>query len=164
MLSFKKIVESLQQEEENQNFLILIRCGVFFVGIGKDAVILAEKLGLTNICFTEGVCKCGIPVNRMDKMLRKIIDNDISVVIYEYSPKGLENSSEKYKLLRRIVMKPVEESRRCLNCEKCIYYDKRVKSSIASTEDIIEGIDKILSEKGRIVSIKDINTKWKNKN
>ena len=97
MMSFKKIVESLQQEEENQNFLILIRCGVFFVGIGKDAVILAERLGITNICFTEGVCKCGIPVNRMDKMLRKIIEKDISVAIYEYNPKGIEkDSSEKY--------------------------------------------------------------------
>lgn len=155
-MSFKKIVESLQQEEKNQGFLILIRCGVFFVGIGKDAVILAEKLGITNICFTEGVCKCGIPVNRMDKMLRKIIDKDISVAIYEYNPKGIEkDSSEKYKLLRRIVMKPVEETRTCLNCEKCIYYDKRAKSSIASTEDIIEGIDKILSEKGKIINIED---------
>ena len=61
-------------------------------------------------------------------------------------------------------MSPIEENRKCLECEKCIYNDTRMKSSIASTEDIIEGIDKILSEKGRIVSIKDINTKWKNKN
>lgn len=97
MMSFKKIVESLQQEEENQNFLILIRCGVFFVGIGKDAVILAERLGITNICFTEGVCKCGIPVNRMDKMLRKIIEKDISVAIYEYNPKGIEKEL-RYKI------------------------------------------------------------------
>lgn len=42
-MSFKKIVETLQEAEENEGFLVLIRCGVFFVGIGKDAVILTEK-------------------------------------------------------------------------------------------------------------------------
>ena len=56
-MSFRKIVEKLQNTEENEGFLILIRCGVFFTGVGKDAIILTEKLGITNVCFSEGICK-----------------------------------------------------------------------------------------------------------
>lgn len=154
-MSFKKIVEKLQNDEENEGFLILIRCGVFFVGIGKDAVILSEKFGVNNICFAEGICKSGIPVSKIDKMIQKIIRKNISVAIYDYNPKGIENKNgEKYELLRRIVMSPVKEERKCLECEKCIYYDKRAKSNIATTEEILKGIDNILAEKYGIIDIK----------
>ena len=153
-MSFKKIVEKLQNSEENKGFLILIRCGVFFVGIGKDAVILTEKLGVTNICFSEEICKSGIPVNKIDKILEEIIDKNISVAIYDYNPKGVEKEKvDKYKLLRRIVMKPIEETRECLNCEKCTYYDKRIKTSIASTEEIVKEIDNVLEAKGEVIDV-----------
>ena len=33
-MSFKKIVEKLQNDEANEGFLILIRCGIFFEGRG----------------------------------------------------------------------------------------------------------------------------------
>ena len=155
-MSFRKIVEELQNAEENEGFLILIRCGVFFTGVGKDAIILTEKLGITNVCFSEGVCKSSIPVCRIDKILTKIISKDISVAIYEYNPKGIEGrKGEKYELLRRIVMSPVEETRKCLECEKCIYYKSRIKTNIASTEEKIKGIDSILEEKYGVVKIED---------
>ena len=153
-MSFKKIVEEIQNKEENKGFLILIRCGVFFVGVGKDAVILTEKLGITNICFSEGICNSGVPVNKIDKILAKIIDANISVAIYEYNPKGVEKGiADKYKLLRRIVIRPIEEVRKCLQCEKCMYYDKRIRTNIASTKEIIDGIDSILEKKGKIINI-----------
>ena len=146
-MSFRKIVERLQNLEENEGFLILVRCGVFFTGIGKDAVILSEKLGITNVCFAEGICKSSIPVCRIEKILPRIISKDISVAIYEYNPKGIEyKNGEKYELLRRIVMSPVKEDRKCLECEKCIYYKSRIKTNIASTEEIVKGIDSILGE------------------
>ena len=161
-MSFKKIVESLQKAEENEGFLVLIRCGVFFVGIGKDAVILSERLGLTNVCFAEGICKCGIPVNKIDKMLAKIISKKISVVIYDYNPKGIaKNKGEKYELLRRIVMSPLEETRRCMKCEKCLYYSKRIKSNITSTEEIIKEIDNILEKTCDIIDIDKENENYK---
>ena len=155
-MSFKKIVEKLQNQEENEGFLILVRCGVFFTGIGKDAVILTEKLGITNVCFSEGMCKSSIPVSRIDKILPKIISKNLSVAIYEYNPKGIEGKNgEKYELLRRIVMSSVTETRKCLECKKCIYYDKRIRNNIASTEEIIKGIDSILEEKDEMIKIKD---------
>ena len=163
-MSFRKIVEKLQNTEENERFLILIRCGVFFTGVGKDAIILTEKLGITNVCFSEGVCKSSIPVCKLDKILSKIIRKDKSVVIYEYNPKGIEGrKGEKYELLRKIVMKPVKETRKCLECEKCIYYKSRIKTNIASTEEIIKGIDGILEEKYGVIN-KENNKKVGNDN
>lgn len=162
-MSFRKIVERLQNLEENEGFLILVRCGVFFTGIGKDAVILSEKLGITNVCFAEGICKSSIPVCRIEKILPRIISKDISVAIYEYNPKGIEyKNGEKYELLRRIVMSPVKEDRKCLECEKCIYYKSRIKTNIASAEEIIKGIDSILEEKYRVTKMED-NKKVGNK-
>lgn len=46
--------------------------------------------------------------------------------------------NKKYDVLRRIVMNPVRETRKCLECAECYYYDKRMRSSIASTEDIVK--------------------------
>lgn len=155
-MSFKKIVEELQQAQENEGFLVLIRCGVFFAGIGKDAVILAENFEITNICFAEGICKAGIPVNRIDKMIGKIVGKNMSVVIYDYNPNGLEkDKNKKYDVLRRIVMNPVRETRKCLECAECYYYDKRMRSSIASTEDIVKGIDNILEKNGVFIDIEN---------
>lgn len=155
-MSFKKIVEKLQNAEENKGFLILVRCGVFFTGIGKDAIILTEKLGITNVCFSDGICKSSIHVCRIDKILPKIISKNISVAIYEYNPKGIDGKNgEKYELLRRIAMSPIKETRKCLECTKCMYYDRRVKVNISSTEEILKGIDAILEKKYDIVKIKD---------
>ena len=163
-MSFKKIVENLQKAEENEGFLILIRCGVFFVGVGKDAVILTENLGVTNICFTDGVCKSGIPVNRIDKMLAKIINKNISAAIYDYNPKGLEkDKNKKYDLLRRIVMSPIHETRKCLDCGKCIYHDMKPKSNLASTEEVIKRIDNILEENNKVIDIENKTNDTNNK-
>ena len=51
-------------------------------------------------------------------------------------------------------MSPVHEERKCLECEKCSYYNKRAKSNIANTEEILKGIDNVLGEKGKIIDIK----------
>ena len=39
-MKFLKMVEALQKEEKNQNKVILVKCGVFFAAIGKDAILL----------------------------------------------------------------------------------------------------------------------------
>lgn len=50
-MKFLEIVEALQKEEKNQNKIILVKCGVFFVAIGNDAILLHETLGLNVTCM-----------------------------------------------------------------------------------------------------------------
>ena len=62
-MKFLEMVEDLQKEEKNQNKIILVKCGVFFVAIGKDTILLHERLGLNVTCIKPGICKVGIPLS-----------------------------------------------------------------------------------------------------
>ena len=134
-MKFLKIVEEIQNKKENMDYLILIHCGVFFYAIGKDAVLLTEHFGLNNICITKNICKCVIPVVKIDKFVQKLICKNISVAIYDYYPQK-QRRKKQYELLKRIVLSPVAENRKCLNCEECSWNFKRKNNSIE--ENIIK--------------------------
>lgn len=97
-------------------------------------------------------------------MIAKIVSRNISVAIYDYNPKGLEKDrNKKYELLRRIVMSPIEETRKCLDCKKCIYYDTKMSSNLASTEDVVKRIDSILEKNSKIIDIENNKNSINNK-
>lgn len=128
-MKFLKIVEEIQNKKENIDYLILVHCGVFFYAIGKDAVFLTEHFGLNNICITKNVCKCAISVVKIDKFIHKLICKNISVAIYDYYPQK-QGRKKQYELLKRIVLSPVSENRKCLDCEKCSWNFKQKNNSI----------------------------------
>ena len=43
-MKYTEIIEKLQKEEKGK--IIIVKCGAFFVSLGKDAVILHKLLGL----------------------------------------------------------------------------------------------------------------------
>ena len=45
-MRFLEIVEKFQKLEENKGKVLLARCGVFMVAIGKDAIFLNKVLKL----------------------------------------------------------------------------------------------------------------------
>lgn len=55
-----KYTELLQQlQEENKGHIILMKNGIFFIAIGKDALELNKLLGLKLTCMRRGLCKVG---------------------------------------------------------------------------------------------------------
>ena len=74
--------------------LVLVRSGIFFYGVGKDAVILTQNLGLNYCCMQKGLCKCAIPVIKIENMIKKLKERKISFVIYDYAPKGTKENME----------------------------------------------------------------------
>ena len=56
-MKFVEEVEKLQ--EENPGYLVLVKSGIFFVAIGKDAITLNETLGLKLTCMKKELCKVG---------------------------------------------------------------------------------------------------------
>ena len=52
-MKFLEIVKKIQNLDENEGYLVLVRCGIFFDAIGKDGVILAERFGFSPICMKE---------------------------------------------------------------------------------------------------------------
>lgn len=69
-MKFNEIVKNLQ--ERNKGYIVLVRNGIFFIAIGKDAVIIHEIFDLKPICFREKTCKCVIPVKSIEKYISKI--------------------------------------------------------------------------------------------
>ena len=69
-MKFLDIVKEIQNLPENEGYLVLVRCGIFFDGIGKDGVILAEEFGINPICIKEKICKCAVSVKNIDRFIK----------------------------------------------------------------------------------------------
>jgi len=76
-MKFIERVEKLQKE--NEGTIILVKNDIFFVGIGKDAVILENLLRLKVTCMKPGICKVGFPIKNVEKYIQLLteIENDI---------------------------------------------------------------------------------------
>lgn len=131
--------------KKNEGYIVLIRCGIFFVGIGENAVALKENLNTTPVCFKENICKCGIPVSSIQKYVFKLKETGLSYVIYDYDKNGFENG-ENYKEIIRIEGKKYKEKRKSFNCNECWYKKNRVVSSIEENLKILEKMQKKINE------------------
>ena len=77
-MKFLEVVENLQSDVLNDGYIVLVKNGAFFVGIGKDAVLLHEILGLQVVCIREKLCKVGIPVNSIEKYISLLIASNVN--------------------------------------------------------------------------------------
>ena len=68
-MKLTELIEKLQKE--NEGHIILMKSGIFFIAIGKDAITLNELLGLQLICMREGLCKVRISNKKLGKIYRK---------------------------------------------------------------------------------------------
>lgn len=123
-MKFLEIAKNLQNEEENKGTIVLIRCGAFFVSIGKDAVILSEQLNLNVNCITNRICKVGIPVNAIYDYIKRLEKIGFNFVIYNYSKDEMVENGKRYAEAYRFKGKPIIEKEVCLYCERCVRYKK----------------------------------------
>lgn len=99
-MKFYDVVKELQKD--NKGYIVLVRCGIFFTAIGKDAVILQSLFGLAPVCIKKNVCKCGFPVIKVNKFINKFKENGYSYVIYDYSKDGFGSTGKQFKELLKI--------------------------------------------------------------
>ena len=95
-MKFVEIVEKFQKLEENKGKVLLVRCGVFMVAIGKDAIFLNKVLKLNVTCIKPGICKTGIPVSHTFQYTDLMESMGYSYVIYDYDSKN-KNFERKYE-------------------------------------------------------------------
>ena len=108
-----KFVERCEElEEKEEGYIVLVRKGIFFTAIGKSAIELNKLFGLKPTCIKTRTCKCGIPVNSINKYLSMLKSKGYKTVIYDY--RAIEN--EKIKILEEITRvdgaKKKQETRR----------------------------------------------------
>ena len=69
-MSFSDKIFELQRK--NPNDVILIKNGIFFVAVEKDALFLNEKLKLKCTCFKNKICKVGFLVKSAEKYYKNL--------------------------------------------------------------------------------------------
>lgn len=127
-MKYIDLVEKLQNSSENQGSIVMIKNGIFFVGVGKDAIILNDLLGLKLTCMRDGLCKVGFQTRSIEKYISKLRDTYKSFVIYNYD--RTKNQEEE---LIRVNAQSIYENRKCMICENC-------NNRQETTDEIIERV------------------------
>ena len=92
-MKFLEMVEALQKEEKNLNTIIFVKCGVFFVAIGKDTILLHKILGLNVTCIKPEICKVGIPISNCIKYTDKLEKLEYGYTLYDYNSKNKKSET-----------------------------------------------------------------------
>ena len=115
-MKYTEIIEKLQKEEKGK--IIIVKCGAFFVSLGKDAVILHKLLGLKITCQKSKLCKVGVPVSSIFNYVDSLEKLGYSFNIYSY-----ESKTKEIKLEYTFEGKEIYEDNSCLDCKKCSGYN-----------------------------------------
>lgn len=116
-MKFLETVEEFQELEENKGKIVIARCGVFMVAVGKDAVLLNKILHLNVACIKPGICKVGIPVTYTLKYADKLESMGYGYVIYDYNYKN-----KKFQRKYSFEGKENTESEKNIGCKNCKFY------------------------------------------
>ena len=112
-MRYLRKIEELKKENEDR--ILLARCGVFMIAIGKDAIFLSKEFGFKKICFREGVCRVGVPLTYTLKYLELLEDKGYSYVVYDYD-KNTKELTEKYRYNGVNKIEEIDFS--CKNCDR----------------------------------------------
>lgn len=110
-MKFVQEIEKLQKE--NEGTIILAKNGIFFVAIGKDAIILNEELGLKLTCMRKELCKVGFLVKNIEKYIEKLEELGYSFILY------VKDEKDELEEIYRHKGKNNEETKNCLECTSC---------------------------------------------
>lgn len=113
-MKYVDLLESLQKKKENEGHIVMMKNGLFFIGIGKDAIILNKLLNLKCVCMRENLCKAGFQIRSVEKYIKELKKLNKSFVIYNYDK---ENQQEDEII--RFQSENVFENRNCLECKNC---------------------------------------------
>lgn len=135
-MKFYELVKELQKI--NKNKIVLVKNGIFFNCIGRDAIVLGKVFDLKRTCFGKGVCKVGIPVNYVRENILKIKEklgkNNLGIIIYDEMEGGnFIFNDKKYGILFEMEGNNIEEERKNTNCSKCednVFYIKEQRKEL----------------------------------
>ncbi len=128
-MKYIEILQNLQKEEPDH--IILMKNGIFFIAIGKDAIELNKLIGLQLTCMKKELCKVGFQTKSLEKYIEKIKETQKSFIIYTYN-----KETQKEEKIYQYTNEPVTETKTCNDCNKC--------SRKKETEDeIIERVKKL---------------------
>ena len=109
-----KLVEEMKKiQKQYYGTIILVKNGIFFVAIGKDAIALHNTLGLKLTCMKPELCKVGFLVKNVENYIIKLETAGYSFKLY------IKNEKNELEEIYNFNGKNVEESKNCVDCSKC---------------------------------------------
>ena len=111
-MSFSQMVKILR--EENKEKIVFINAGMFYIAVEEDAVLLNSKLKLKCSCFKSHTCKVGVPINVVEKHLKKVEELGYSYIVYNFN-----KEREMLKVVKEFKGKPNKTTRKSINCLLC---------------------------------------------
>lgn len=111
-MKFTDLVYKLQKE--NEGTVILVKNGIFFVAIGKDAIFLNEKIGLKRTCMKDQLCKVGFSIQSSEKYMRLLEENNISYKLYQ-----IDKSQDVPEIIYSYSGDKNLEVRKYMDCNSC---------------------------------------------
>lgn len=136
-MKFLQVVENLQKEPENKGKVVLARCGVFMVAIGKDAIFLHKVLRLKVTCMKSGICKTGIPVTHTLKYADLLEKLGYGYAIYDY-----DSTTKRFEKKYSFEGNTNPEAEKCMDCRNCKYYKEHRSFDNIYIFDILEQREK----------------------
>ena len=125
-----KMVEQMEKlQQQNLGTIILVKNGIFFVAIGKDAIMLHKMLELKLTCMKQELCKVGFLVKNVEEYIKKLEEIGYSFKLFVKDNNDLEE-------IYNFNGKDTDENAKCLECSKC-------GNRKESEEDIIERVKKM---------------------
>lgn len=118
----------IKMQEQNPGYIILVRNGIFYTALGKDAVVLSEEFNQKQTCGGNNICKCGINIKNLEDFIEKLEEKNYKYIVYDYV-QGEELSLEEQfiPILRKDEGIDVAETRKQFECEKCWYWNKKLE-------------------------------------
>lgn len=124
-MKFSEKIEEIKNKKENKGKIVLVRCGIFFIATGNDAILLNKLYGLKVTCFKENVCKVGVPVSFVFKYLDLIERDGYSYILYDYE-KNTKQLISQYQYEGKLNT----EEKSCKQCKECPSYKGCTYSNI----------------------------------
>lgn len=145
-MKFLEAVKEFQKLEENKGKIVMARCGVFIVAVGKDAVFLNKILHLNVACIKPGICKVGIPVTYTLKYADKLESMGYGYVIYDY-----DYQNKKFQRKYSFEGKENTESEKNIGCKNCKYCKKHENLDNVDIFDILKKREEERTKKKGII-------------
>lgn len=156
-MKLKEGIKKLQ--EKYPEYVILVKNGLFYNVIGKDAIILSEEFDLVKICFGNKICKIGINEHRIKEFLLELMKKNYKYIVYNYTKGNFKDIEEQFVEIERkdngnsLLKEKVELD--CLNCE---YYKRKkqrekIEISVNQTCEIYQEMPKAIKNKKDFIKI-----------
>lgn len=114
-------------QEKYPKHIILVKNGLFYNAIGKDAIALSKEFELVKICFAKEICKIGINENKINEFTVELIKKNYNYILYNYNKGEFNDIDEQFiELERKDNGIPINKENIYLDCLNCEYY-KRIQ-------------------------------------